>query len=134
MGKRHQVIIISILGPVLSNVYNVCEMQSTVSTTNRILQHEGYTLFCDYAKVNKLQCCADIASETLSKMESWSKGNNLALNKIKRNVLLSSGSRLSNLHHLNKSELIGNFFTCNEIVRDKSKKLLARNFGIGIFL
>ena len=52
MGKRHQVIIISILGPVLSNVYNVCEMQSTVSTTNRILQHESYILFCDYAKVN----------------------------------------------------------------------------------
>ena len=87
-------------------------IRKLVSTTTTLLQYaddKAILMFCDYGKSYWITKPYKHVSETLSKIKSWSKNNNLEFTKTKTRCFFS-------LVH----------FRCNEIV--KSKKLLEVKF------
>ena len=92
----------SILGPIFFNLY-VSDLQDKLSNIPSIQYADDTTIYLS-SKPNQLDESAKNITNLLSKLQTWSEQNNLAVNADKTKLIVFASSRLNKIHSITDKE------------------------------
>lgn len=87
----------SILGPLLFNLY-VNDLKEYLPSKS--IQYADDTTIYESCRPSNIQSAVSKLSDTLTKLETWSSDNSLAINAIKSKYFICSSKKLHDRHHL----------------------------------
>ncbi len=87
----------SILGPLLFNLY-VNDLKECLPSKS--IQYADDTTIYESCRPSNIQSAVSKLSDTLTKLETWSSDNSLAINAIKSKYFICSSKKLHDRHHL----------------------------------